>query len=126
MDKDLKAEMEADWCNLLGQYLLHEVEDAIHALFMASKGNLRSINEYQVQEQIRLAHRNLLATLPQKTPEPEPERDFSPEAVARRQAQSAELLGKAGKSVTMPPAQSEAQTQANINAAKDEVEANGG
>ena len=36
---------------------------------------------------------------PPKAPEPEPERDFSPEAIARRKALSAEILGKAGKSV---------------------------
>jgi hypothetical protein len=126
MSGPLKDELTKDWCDVLSQYTLQEVRDGIRSLFAAHKGKLRSINEYQVQEQICLAHRKLLETLPQKTPEPEPERDFSPEAVARRQALSAELLGKSGKSVTMPPAQSEAQTQANINAAKDEVEAHGG
>ena len=34
---------------------------------------------------------------PPKPPEPEPERDFSPEAVARRKALSVELLGKSVK-----------------------------
>ena len=78
--------------------MLNEVRAGVRALFEESKGKLRSINEYQVEEKIKLAHRKMLATLPPKAPEPEPERDFSPEAIARRKALSAEMLGKAGKS----------------------------
>jgi len=121
MDRNIKDQLCADWCDVLSQYTLDEVRAGVRAVFEASKGRARSINEFQVQDQIRLAHRRIIDGLPKDTPPPEPERDNSPEAVERRRALSAELLGGAASSVAMPKAQTEAQTQANINEAKDQI-----
>lgn len=116
MDKHIKDQLCADWCDVLSQYTLDEVRAGVRAVFEASKGKARSINEFQVQEQIRLAHRRIIDGLPNSVPPPEPERDFSPEAVERRR-QIAEACGMK----RIPSAQSEAQTQVNINAAKDQI-----
>ena len=121
MDKHIKDQLCADWCDVLSQYTLDEVRYGVRAVFAASKGKARSINEFQVQEQIRMAHRRMIDGLPKSAPNPEPERDNSPEAVERRRALSAELLGGAASSVVMPKPQSEAPPQANINAAKGQI-----
>lgn len=102
MDKHIKDQLCAEWCDVLSPYTLDEVRAGVRAVFEASKGKLRSINEFQVQEQIRLAHRRIVASLPKAAPSPEPERDFSPEAVERRRSQAARLLGGAASMVAMP------------------------
>jgi len=73
MDQHIKDAICNDWCDLLSQYTIAEVRDGVAAVFAASGGKLKSINEFQVQEQIRLAHREFVATLPKQS-EPEPER----------------------------------------------------
>lgn len=120
MDQGMKDGLCGQWCAVLGKYRLDEVQAGIHAVFVATKGALRSINEYQVEAQIKLAHRIALDALP-KDDGPGREPDNSPEAVARRRALSEELLGKAASSVAAPRAQSEAQTRENINKAKSQI-----
>ena len=119
MDGAVKDALTADWCDVLSEFTLAEVRDGIRALFAASNGNLRSLNEHQVKDRIEINQRRLVESLPRKA-DLEPGRDFSPEAVARRRAVSAELLG-ASRSLATLRGQSEAQTQSNINAAKDEA-----
>ena len=94
MDKHIKDQLCSEWCDALSQYTLDEVRAGVCAVFAASNGKLRSINEYQVQEQIVLEHGQVLDRLPNQPPAPEAERDFSPEAVARRKAHSDKLLGR--------------------------------
>lgn len=59
---------------------------------------------------------------PPKPPEP-PKKPLTPEELEQRRIRAAEIMASAGKSVEVPKPQSEAQTQANINAAKDQVDA---
>ena len=89
MDPNIKDAVCNDWCDLLSQYTLAEVKAGVAALFAAAGGKLKSINEFQVQEQIKQAHRQVLASLP-KDVEPEPER----KPVDRERA--AEILAQAG------------------------------
>ena len=89
MDRHIKDAVCNDWCDLLSQYTLAEVRDGVAAVFAASGGKLKSINEFQVQEQIKQAHRHFLASLP-KGAEPEPERKPIDRAAA------AEILAQAG------------------------------
>ena len=58
---------------------------------------------------------------PPKPPEP-PQKPLTPEELDQRCIRAAEIMASAGKSVETPKPQSEAQTQANINAAKDQLE----
>jgi hypothetical protein len=95
MDKHLKDSLSADWCDVLNIYTLAEVRAAVRAVFEESKGKLRSINEYQVQEQIKLAHRKLLATLPPKAPEP-PKKPLTPEELEQRRIRAAKIMAAAG------------------------------
>ena len=71
MDTNIKDAVCNDWCDLLSQYTLAEVKAGVAAVFAASGGKLKSINEFQVQDQIKRAHRELIAALPKETPEPE-------------------------------------------------------
>ncbi|MDD7973432.1 hypothetical protein [Roseinatronobacter alkalisoli] len=73
MDPNIKDAVCNDWCDLLSQYTLDEVRGGVAAVFAASGGRLKSINEFQVQDQIQKAHKRFLATLP-KQAEPDPER----------------------------------------------------
>ena len=73
MDRHIKDAVCNDWCDLLSQYTIAEVRDGVAAVFAASGGKLKSINEFQVQEKIREAHMRIVASLP-KTAPPEPER----------------------------------------------------
>lgn len=91
---NIKDQICADWCDVLSQYTVDEVRAGVRAVFEASKGKVRSINEFQVQEQIRLAHKRQLERLPRRPPAPEPKRDFSPEVVANRKAFAKEVLRK--------------------------------
>lgn len=68
MDETIKGAILADWCDRLSKYQLQEVRDAVAALFTISNGRLRSLNEFQVEEHIRIEHRRQLALLP-KMPE---------------------------------------------------------
>lgn len=89
MDKRLKDALCADWCDVLSTFTLAEVKAGIHAVFAASKGRLRSINEHMVAEQIRIAHRRLLAALPRETEQPDRREVVTPE-------RAAEIAEKAG------------------------------
>lgn len=92
MGAELKAEMETDWCDVLGQYLISEVEDGIKALFVASKGKLRSINEFQVQDQVEIALARQVAKLP-ADPSPPLGANKNPDAEARREFAQIVLKG---------------------------------
>jgi microcompartment protein CcmL/EutN len=81
MDKHVKEEICNGWCDLLSQYTLAEVRAGVAAVFAASSGKLKSINEYQVQAEIKKAHREFLATLPKQEPEPE-RKQVDPETAA--------------------------------------------
>ena len=70
MDKHIKDAVCNDWCDLLSQYTIAEVRDGVAAVFAASGGKLKSINEFQVQEKIREAHMRIVASLPKTAPEP--------------------------------------------------------
>jgi len=59
---------------------------------------------------------------PPETPEP-PRKPLTPEELEQRRVRAAEIMAEAGLSTGMPRQQSEAETQANINAAKDQLEA---
>ena len=89
MDSHIKDAVCNDWCDLLSQYTLDEVRSGVAAVFAASGGKLKSINEFQVQEQIKREHREFLASLP-KQADQEPERKPVDRALA------AEILAKAG------------------------------
>jgi hypothetical protein len=91
MDKHVKDEICNDWCDVLSQYTLAEVRAGVAAVFAASGGKLKSINEFQVQEKIREAHAQIVARLPKQ--EPEPER----KPVDRETA--AQIMAKAGFAV---------------------------
>ena len=78
MDKSLKDALCNDWCDILSQYTLDEVRAGIGAVFAASGGKLRSINEYQVQEQILREHRRIAASLPREELA-EPRHETAPE-----------------------------------------------
>jgi hypothetical protein len=74
MDKHIKDAVCNDWCDLLSQYTIAEVRDGVAAVFAASGGRLKSINEFQVQEKIKEAHMRVVASLPKAQPEPERQR----------------------------------------------------
>lgn len=74
MDDTVKNAICNDWCDVLSKYTLAEVKAGIAALFKASKGNLKSINEHQVEDQILKAHARQVAALPQHEPERKRER----------------------------------------------------
>lgn len=59
---------------------------------------------------------------PPKPPEP-PRKPLTPEELEQRRIRAAEIMASAGKSVEVEKPQSEAQTQANTKAAKDQVDA---
>ena len=88
MDPHIKDAVCNDWCDLLSQYTLGEVRKGVAEVFAASGGKLKSINEFRVQEQIKKAHRELLAKLPK---EPEPPREaerIAPDTAARIMAEA--------------------------------------
>lgn len=116
MDAAVKDALCADWCDVLTPYTLDEVRAGIRAVFSEAKGKLSSINEFQVEHQIKLAHARLIAAMPRKAEHVAPSRLTDEEKAARR-ALVAELM----PSLAMPSGQSEAQTRDNINAAKDEL-----
>ena len=66
MDPDIKDQLNKDWCNVLSVYTIDEVRAGADALFAATDGNLRTINEHQVKAQIMEQHRRLVAELPQQ------------------------------------------------------------
>ena len=112
--------MILDWMEALKDYPLVEVTRACRAAVLANPNKMP--NEGHVLAQI-LKARKVTLDLHPKPQEPTPApRDFSPEAVARRREQSAKLLGKVTGAVKMPLPQTEAQTQANIQAARDMTE----
>jgi len=74
MDQHIKDAVCNDWCDLLSQYTIAEVREGVAAVFAASGGRLKSINEFQVQEKIVEAHKRIVAALPAERPEPERER----------------------------------------------------
>ena len=119
MDKHIKDQVCNEWCDVLSQYTLAEVRAGVAAVFYASGGKLKSINEYQVQDKILEAHRLAVSSLPKQEPEPERENLTAEE----RKAIAARVLSQAGVGARgFPKEQSEAQTQANINAAKAQIE----
>lgn len=59
---------------------------------------------------------------PPQAPEP-PRKPLTPEELEQRRASAAEIMAEVGRSTGFPRQQSEAETQANINAAKDQLEA---
>lgn len=88
MDKHIKDEICNGWCDLLSQYTLAEVRSGVAAVFAASGGKLKSINEFQVQAEIKKAHRDFLATLPKQS-DPEHERKpIDAETAARIMAEA--------------------------------------
>jgi hypothetical protein len=96
MDDHLKQTICDEWCDLLCQYRLDEVRDGIRAVFEANGGRMKSINEFQVQEQIRIAHRKRVAAMPRDL-SPEPERKpVDMEAAARIIAESGLQLKRFG------------------------------
>lgn len=115
MDADLKQELTNDWCDILSPFLLAEVELGVRDVFTEAKGKLRSINEFQVRAAIEKRHSEKVASLPKEAPSQDDERDFSPEALARRRALSVELLGQSTRRI--PRNEAEAQEQASIEAA---------
>jgi len=74
MDQHIKDAVCNDWCDLLSQYTISEVREGVAAVFAASGGRLKSINEFQVQEKIVEAHKRVVASLPAERPEPERQR----------------------------------------------------
>jgi len=90
MDQHIKDQICSDWCDLLSQYTLAEVRAGVDAVFSASGGKLKSINEFQVQAEIRKSHREFLATLPKRAEAPEP----PTERVSKERA--AEIIAQAG------------------------------
>ena len=66
MSQHVKDALCADWCDRLAQYTLAEVKQGVDDFFAANKGKVRSINEFQVEEQIQLRHRAITARLAQK------------------------------------------------------------
>lgn len=120
MDDKLKDQLCGDWCDILKGFTLDEVRAGVADVFAETSGRLRSINEYQVKAAIEKRHALIVKSLPSQT-EPDPGWDLSPEAVARRRALAAELLSSSTDGLRAPKPQSEAETQAKINAAKDEA-----
>lgn len=59
---------------------------------------------------------------PPKTPEP-PRKPLTDEELEQRRIRAAEIMAEAREGTAMPRQQSEAETQSNINAAKDQVDA---
>ena len=116
--EEIKAAQLAWWCDELVEWKIEQI------VFVLRKWN-------EDNPRIRPTPGDILAMLKdvrgrnaakrmrdKSQPTPEPDRDFSPEAVERRRKQSAELLRV---SVEMPRPQSEAETRANINAAKERM-----
>lgn len=118
MATGLKDEMTGDWLDLLFPFTLAEVKQGVFDLFEASNGKLKSINEFQVRDCIRKRHSKAVALLPKSTPAYEPAIPIDAAERARRAAVVADTLGP-GAVKRMPREQSEAQTQRNINAARN-------
>ncbi len=120
MSQNVKDALCADWCDRLGQYTLAEVKQGVKDLFSAHKGKLRSINEYQVEEQITFRHRAITARLTEQDKIREQmearKPDLTDEEIARRKQVAADAMKG------FPKEQSEQETQNQINAAKDQIE----
>lgn len=70
-DDPIKVTLTNDWCDVLVKYTMQEVRDGVAAVFEASGGKIRSINEYQVQAQIKAARHIEFQGLPKQAPAPE-------------------------------------------------------
>jgi len=120
MSQHVKDALCADWCDRLSQYTLEEVQQGIADFFAANKGKVRSINEFQVEEQISIRHRAITARLAQQ--------DKIDQQIASRKAEpTAEELERRKQVAAdalkgFPKEQTEQETQDNINAAKDAIE----
>lgn len=71
MDVHIKDQLCNEWCDLLSQYTLAEVRAGVADVFAASGGRLKAINEFQVQEQIRATHAQIVAQLPKQEEAPD-------------------------------------------------------
>lgn len=91
MDPHIKDALVKDWLARLSGYDLQEVKAGVEQVFTQAEGKLRTINEHMVEAQILKRRKQILNSLP-SDPDPEPERDFSPEAVAKRRACADEIL----------------------------------
>ncbi len=113
MHENIKAAICGDWCDLLSKYQLQEVRDGVAALFRASKGKLRSLNEFQVEEHIRIEHLRQIAMLPKTPAEPSTAQRQPPTPEER--ARVAAMVSGFAKSTRVKPMQPHDQTQKNIN-----------
>ena len=120
MSRNVKDQLCADWCDVLGQYTLAEVKTGIADFFAANKGKVRSINEYHVQEQIQLRHQEVTARLTQQDRINEQIAARTPELTDEDIARRKQVVADAMKS--FPKEQTAQETQDNINAAKDQIE----
>lgn len=68
MDGALKDQLCADWCDRLSKYTLNEVRRGIAGVFEVKRGEIKSINEFQVEAAIKAEHSRIIALLP-KAPE---------------------------------------------------------
>lgn len=121
MDRNVKDQLCADWLDRLGHYMLAEIRAGVDAVFVEKKGNVKSLNEFQVEAKIIEAHSRQRAGLPRHVPEPDRDRSegqLSPEDRAEHEALLDEFVFrlKSGKP------QTQQQTLDNINAAKDMLE----
>ena len=120
MSEAVKDELCADWCDRLSQYTLSEVKQGIADFFAANKGEARSINEFQVEEQISIRHRAITDRLAQQDKIDQQianrKSEPTPEDLERRKQVAADAIKG------FPKEQTERETQNNVNAAKDAIE----
>ncbi len=72
MDAGIKDALRRDWVSRLEKYELQEVKAGIDRLFHEAHGQLRSVNEHQVEAAILANRSEEFARLP-KGPEPAPD-----------------------------------------------------
>lgn len=83
MDREMKDQLCDDWCDCLAPYELVKVQQAINAVLKEAKGQLRSINEFQVVAAIEKIDAAIIAGLP-KGDDPNPSELTEDEMAARR------------------------------------------
>lgn len=120
MSQHVKDALCADWCDVLSKYTLAEVKQGIDDFFAAHKGKVRSINEFQVEEQIQLRHRAITGRLAQQDKINEQIAARKPELTEDEIARRKQVAADAMKG--FPKEQTEQETADNVNAAKDQIE----
>lgn len=96
MDDGMKDALCADWVRVLSVFRLQEVSDAIDQFLSDRGGNVKSINEFQIKDQIEANHKKVLASLPSRPniPKSQMRPSLSDEEMAARREQVADAWPK--------------------------------